>query len=120
MLEVQIMDTVRLVLGADSACCFWRNNVGLATTDRGTKIRFGLFPGSSDLVGLFRGRFVGIEIKTETGRQEPEQKKWQGVVEKHGGIYAIVRSDDDARALLADLHRRFPASDITPEASWPS
>lgn len=108
-LEIHIQDAVRLVLGADSACVFWRNNVGVAETVRGQKIRFGLFPGSADLIGLFRGRFVGVELKKRDGRQSPEQKKWQGVVESKGGIYAIVRSEDDARALLADLHRRFPA-----------
>lgn len=110
MTEGQLQDRVRLILGADRACCFWRNNVGLAVTDRGAKIKFGLFPGSSDLVGLFRGRFVGVELKTEIGRQSKEQKTWQKCVEDHGGIYAIVRSEDEARELLAALHQRFPAS----------
>lgn len=109
MTEAQLQDRVRLVLGADRAGVWWRNNVGLATTDRGVKITFGLFKGSADLIGLFRGRFVAVEIKTETGRQSPEQVQWQGVVEDHGGIYVVVRSEDDARELLADLHRRFPS-----------
>lgn len=108
MTELQIQDAVRLVLGADRAGVWWRNNVGLATTDRGTKIKFGLFPGSADLIGLFRGRFVAVELKTPEGRQSPEQRRWQGVVEDHGGIYTIIRSEDDARELLAELHRRFP------------
>lgn len=108
-LERDIQDRVRLILGADRACVFWRNNVGLAKTERGAKVRFGLFPGSADLVGLFRGRFVAVELKTPVGRQSKEQRQWQGVVEDHGGIYVLVRSEDDARALLADLHRRFPS-----------
>ena len=109
MTEGALMVKVQLILGADPACAFWRNNVGLATTDRGTKIRFGLFPGSADLIGVFRGRFVGVEIKTEDGRQSPEQRTWQSCLESKQGIYAIVRSEDDARELLAELHRRFPA-----------
>lgn len=109
MTEGQLQDRVRLVLGADPVCTFYRNNVGLATTDRGTKIKFGLFPGSADLIGCFRGRFIAVEIKTPDGRQSPDQKLWQGQIESKGGLYFIVRSEDDARALLADLHRRFPA-----------
>lgn len=108
MTEGQLQDRVRLVLGADQAGVWWRNNVGLAKTERGAAIRFGLFPGSADLIGLFRGRFVAVEIKTPDGRQTEDQRRWQSCVEMHGGIYVIVRSEDDARALLKDLHRRFP------------
>jgi len=105
--ESLIQDRVRLILGADPDGCWWRNNVGVAEV-RGYKIRFGLSEGSADLVGLFRGHFVAVEIKTPTGRQSPEQRRWQGLVESKQGVYAIVRSEDDARALLADLHQRFP------------
>lgn len=108
MTESLIQDRVRLIFGADPACVFWRNNVGVAETTRGTKIKFGLFPGSADLIGLFKGRFIAVELKTAVGRQSAEQKLWQGVVESHGGLYAIVRSEDDARALLQDLHARWP------------
>ncbi len=110
--EGQIQDSVRLILGADRASVWWRNNVGVAKTDRGAVVRFGLFPGSADLIGCFRGRFVGVELKTPVGRQSPEQKKWQRQVEdRGGGLYFIVRSEDDAHALLAELHRRFPAQE---------
>jgi hypothetical protein len=111
-LEIQIQDDVRLVLGADRSSVWWRNNVGTAKTERGTTITFGLSPGSADLIGCFRGRFVAVELKTEVGRQSKNQKLWQGQVEdRGGGIYAIVRSEDDARALLVELHRRFPATE---------
>lgn len=107
MTESQLMDKVRLVLGADPAGAWFRNNVGLAD-QRGHQVRYGLGNGSADLVGLFRGVFVAVEIKTETGRQSPDQRRWQALVEGKGGVYAIVRSEDDARALLAELHRRWP------------
>lgn len=108
MTESDIQIRVRLIFGADRACVFWRNNCGLAVTARGAKIPFGLFPGSADLIGMFRGRFVGVELKTEVGRQSPKQRTWQKCVEDHGGVYALVRSEDDARELLVELHRRFP------------
>ena len=69
-----------------------------------------MFTGSADIIGCFRGRFVAVEVKTPVGRQSKEQKLWQGQVEERGGgIYALVRSEDDARTLLQELHTRFPA-----------
>lgn len=102
------MDKVRLILGTDPVACFWRNNTGVAET-RGYTIRYGLGNGSADLIGVFRGRFVAVEVKTPTGRQSEDQKRWQALVEGKRGVYAIVRSENDARELLADLHRRYPA-----------
>lgn len=108
MTESQLQDRIRLILGADPACAFSRNNQGVAEI-RGYKVRFGVWnPGGADLVGLFRGRYVEIEIKTPTGRQSPEQRKHQAMVEGKGGLYFVVRSEQDAHDLLAELHRRFP------------
>ena len=36
-----------------------------------------------------------IEMKTEKGRQSPEQKAWQKKIEAHGYKYAVCRSLDD-------------------------
>jgi hypothetical protein len=108
MTESQLQDRVRLIFGADPACAFFRNNCGVAEV-RGYKVRFGVGnPGGADLIGIFRGRFIAVELKTSTGRQSAEQRTFQGCIESKGGLYAIVRSEDDARALLRDLHERFP------------
>lgn len=61
-------------------------------------------PGGADLIGGFRGRFLAVETKTRRGRQSPEQREWQQVVERDlGGVYAMVRSERDARELLARI-----------------
>lgn len=96
------MDEVRLALSCEHGV-WWRNNVGVGEMQGGVRVRFGLGTGSADLVGLYRGRFVAVEIKTPTGRQSAEQRTWQALVERKGGVYAIVRSADEARALLARL-----------------
>lgn len=106
--ESQLMDRVRLILGSEPDGVWWRNNTGVATSAAGHTIRYGLGNGSADLVGLFRGRFVAVEIKTAAGRQTEDQQRWQRLVESKRGVYAIVRSEDDARALLYELRRRFP------------
>lgn len=51
----------------------------------------GLQAGRSDLVYYRKGRAYMIELKTETGSQEPAQKKWQAVIEGEGFTYVIIR-----------------------------
>lgn len=109
MTETQIMDAVFFALGSTGEILLHRNNCGMAWMRNGVPVKFGVGnPGGSDFVGVFKGRALYLEIKTPDGRQSPEQRRFQECVERHGAIYAIVRSEDDARALLADLHRRFP------------
>lgn len=100
--ESQLQDQIRIVLNHPDLV-LWRNNCGVAERN-GHKIRFGVGnPGGADLIGLFRGAFVAIEIKTLTGRQSPEQKLFQQLVERKGGTYLILRSVEDAHAWLSGL-----------------
>lgn len=109
MTEGQIQDAIRLVLNHPDGV-WWRNNCGVAERG-GHKIRFGVGnPGGADLIGVFRGRFVAVEVKTPIGRQTPEQRQFQQLVERKGGVYVVLRSADDARAWLAELERMFPES----------
>lgn len=104
MTEAQIQDAVRLVLGADPDGVWWRNNIGTAILTGGARVKYGIGnPGGADLIGMFRGRFVAVEIKTPTGRQTTDQRRFQALVESKGGLYVIVSSADDARSLLTLL-----------------
>ncbi len=101
MTESQIQDQIRLVLGSDPRCAFFRNNCGVAQRN-GHTIRFGVgSPGGADLIGVFNGRFIAVEIKTPVGRQTPEQKLFQQLIERKGGVYIILRSAEEARQWLA-------------------
>ena len=73
----------------------WRNNCGIATWDNGARTRYGLGVGSADLVGIWRGRFVAIEVKATTGQTEA-QKCWQRAVDQAGGLYIVARSVEEA------------------------
>lgn len=84
----------------------FRNNVGVAYSKRGARIRFGLCNGSSDLIGFDdKGRFVGAEIKTEEGRIMPTQVRWMTIVNASGGRAFIVRSVGDFRKQIDSLTR---------------
>jgi hypothetical protein len=101
--ESQLQDQIRLALGRVPGLALWRNNQGVAEI-RGYKVRFGVAnPGGGDLIGWYRGRWVEVEIKTETGRQSPEQKIREQLVRKSGGIYVVLRSVDDAHEWATSL-----------------
>ena len=46
------------------------------------------------------GQPILIELKTPTGRQSPDQKKWQKAVENAGYRYVIVRSLEDFKKII--------------------
>jgi hypothetical protein len=81
----------------------WRANSGAALSPDGNRIiKFGV-AGQADLSGIIRssGRRLEIEIKTATGRQSVEQKRFQEMIERFGGIYVLARSPDDVYAALS-------------------
>ena len=91
----------------------YRNNVGVADYN-GAKVRFGLLPGSGDLIGwrsvtitpdMVGQRlavFVSLECKARDGRVRQDQARWHRAVTEAGGISAIVRSEDAALAALGE------------------
>lgn len=108
----------------------WRNNVGTGWAGRATKVtgrnlravsqalrpgdvvirqgrllHAGLCVGSSDLIGYRQvdgvAQFVALEVKSATGRATKEQGQFLNHITGAGGCAGIVRSVDDARALLS-------------------
>lgn len=79
----------------------------------GRPVEMGLIKGSSDLIGWHPvqitadmvGRtvavFTAMEVKTQHGIASPEQKNFCQVICDAGGIAGVMRSDDEALALLA-------------------
>ena len=75
-------------------------------------MQFGLCKGSADLIGYRTititpdmvgttvAVFLSIEVKTPNGRIRPEQQAWLETVQAAGGIAGVVRSVEDAQALL--------------------
>lgn len=91
----------------------YRNNCGVLRDQRGVPVRYGLQPGSGDLIGWrtvtitpeMVGQqvavFCSIEVKSSTGRLRPEQRQWMEAVQAAGGIAGVARSVEDAEQLLA-------------------
>lgn len=62
----------------------------------------GVIPGDSDLYWVdFHNTY--IELKTDTGVQSPEQKKFEQMVTSFGHHYVIVKSVEDFQSLMLRL-----------------
>jgi len=59
--------------------------------------------GLPDLIVIKDGMFIGLEVKTKTGRQRDTQKQAQAKIEKAGGKYFIVRSANEVKDILDSL-----------------
>jgi len=101
ILEQQIIKSILdylQILENQGKLFFFRSAAGgIKTADR--FFRTGR-KGVQDITCLIKGRYVAIEVKTETGRQSPEQKEIERLVNKQGGEYHIVRSFDELRKLI--------------------
>ena len=111
--EQTIQQRIRLALSRGPVR-LWRNNSGALRDQRGQLVRYGLCQGSADLIG-FRSitvtpemvgqriaQFAAVEVKSPTGRTTPEQEAFLRLVAEAGGVAGVVRSVDDAVALLQD------------------
>lgn len=102
MSEKAIQSDILLAIGRLPGMLAWRNNTGSLPNPHGGRISFGLV-GSPDILGCYYGRFVGIEVKTPTGRQSDQQRKFQAALTRSGGVYIVARSADDALTALQQL-----------------
>lgn len=120
--ETALQNTILAEIGASATHRLWRNATGLYHSGHvvgrgpgllhleqgdvvlrgGHPVHAGLCPGSSDLVGLLGpdGRFLGLEVKTATGRAKKHQRAWLQVVRDLGGIAGVVKSVEDVQELL--------------------
>lgn len=51
------------------------------------------------------GRAVWLEVKTGSGRLMANQKRFKELVERHGAVFAVVRSVEEALAVVWDVYR---------------
>lgn len=109
--ERDVQARVMLALGSRPDIRIFRNQVGFGYVGEPPyqrKVRFGLMPGSGDLIG-WRTRtitaadigrtfaqFLSVEVKSDRGAIRENQTVWANVVRSHGGIAVIVRDPRQA------------------------
>ena len=57
-------------------------------------------PGIPDLIACYRGRFIGIELKSRRGKLRPAQACELQAIGRSGGAYVVARSVADVAAAL--------------------
>ncbi|WP_265499592.1 VRR-NUC domain-containing protein [Paracoccus beibuensis] len=105
MKERTIQNKILIALSKEYAgrSIWWTNDTGVAKSMDGKRtISFGL-KGSPDILGCLGGRFIGIEVKTESGKQREAQAKFQKAFERAGGVYIIARSVEDALSAVRTI-----------------
>jgi hypothetical protein len=117
--ETPTLQRIRLALSKIAGCRIFRNNVGMGREMKGPGIiRFGLFPGSADLIGFKTVKiephhvgkhfavFVSCEVKnSQGGKTTLEQHNWKEQVLKHGGIAVIASSVEEAEKAINEDSR---------------
>ena len=111
MTEKQLQNLILLTFGTRHDMRLWRSNTGVARMGPRRIVRFGV-PGQADLTGILpRGVRLEIEVKTNAGQQTPEQKNYQRIIERFGGVYVLARSVDD----VWDAIGRYVGGDLPPQ-----
>lgn len=85
----------------------WRNQKGIIPIRRGRAIvgqrkSDPRTNGMPDIICIIRGRFIGIEVKSAEGKQDANQKRWQGDIVRAGGIYILAKRWEDVTMTLLE------------------
>lgn len=99
-MKEQNVQAACLMALSQAGCLVWRQDTGAYRAKSGALVRYGLCVGSSDIIGLAPdGRFLAVEVKTDTGRATDAQLRFIAAVQAAGGRAGIARSAADAVAI---------------------
>lgn len=114
--ETNLQNAAFSAVGQHDDVMIWRQVVGVfrSRTNKRRVIRAGVRGMSDslmivgvtitpDMIGKRIGVAVGVEFKTEAGRQSDAQKRWQKAFEARGGVYRVVRSATDIVQLVENV-----------------
>jgi len=102
MLENQIQKSILDYLAYKKNIYYFRAGSGSFKTEKGGYFKTGS-KGCPDIVMSYHGQFVGLEVKTEKGKQSEYQKEAEKQIKKSGGFYYIVTSIDDVINCLKQI-----------------
>ncbi len=92
--EKQITASIRQLL-KNLGIFHYKQHQGLGST-----------PGVPDIVGIYKGRYLGIEVKTPNGKLSPKQTLFLRTINEQGGIAFVARDVADVIDALG-LEGRF-------------
>lgn len=92
-------------------CFAWKEDgqgvvVGTGSNKRMLKIsgRYRV-KGKSDILGIYNGKFIAIEVKKPGGRVSKDQENFIAAIKAVGGHGCVAYSLDDARKFIQDVEK---------------
>lgn len=101
--ETEVTNRIRLHLSEKfPGIVTWRNSIGF---DARAKVWYGIGgEGGSDIVGIYKGRFIGIEVKVPDARTKADRLEKQSnfirVIRDNGGLAGFATSPEEAEAII--------------------
>lgn len=103
MLEKQIENLILSYLKSKKILAWQNSSVGIFDAKIGKyrrKNSIHRIVGVSDILGIYAGRFLAIEVKSEKGRLSLPQKEFIDQINAQGGIAFVARSIEDVESNL--------------------
>ncbi len=100
-IQKAVLDYLRIKENQGKCYCY-RTQAGAVRVEKaGYKgfMKFGR-AGVPDITCVINGKFVGIEIKTSTGKMSEAQTEAKKAVEVAGGRYFVVRNLEDVQKII--------------------
>lgn len=104
--EKQIENEILYLMNQISGCFAWKNHsTGIFDPRRKVfrKLQGFAIKGVSDIIGIYKGRMLCLEVKSATGKLRPEQKKFLEKMQELGAVTAVVRCWPDAQRVLEEV-----------------
>lgn len=104
--EQNLQQKIRLAVGSMPGVVCLRNSICAGKTVDGRYIVGGCGEGTSDLLLCVNGHFVALEVKSLSGKARKTQLAFIQAIRQCGGTAEIVRSVDEAVAIVAGVIAR--------------
>jgi len=99
----QIVNYLRWALPPDAVLHHSANESRGSIGWHAKRVRLGMRAGWPDLEIIYRGKFIGLEVKTRLGRVSTKQKRCHKDIMLAGGAVCVVRSLDQTIDFLTQL-----------------
>lgn len=104
-IQSQIIDYLQLLENQGKLFVQRVNNMGVYDPKVKAHRRFpkGAKKGFPDIICLKDGLLIGLEVKTNVGKQSKEQKEMEKLMKEHGAAYFVVRSLDEVIKIVGRM-----------------
>ena len=94
--EKQIQNSILDWLRANKIFCWPENTTGIYDPrKRVFRLNPRMMRGVPDIIAVYKGRIIGIEVKSATGKISEHQHIFSMLLQEAGGHYTVAKSVDD-------------------------